>query len=105
MSNTCQWCKKPRATEADHGDDDTDPKNHLCWREWTDYSECQEIEEGLHQIAPLMRDAIDAWMEWENHLWEYSNASAENRMELDVFLEVKAIELRDKAISAMRDIQ
>jgi hypothetical protein len=103
--SVCQWCKKPRATDADHSDDDTDPKSHLCWREWNDYSECHEIEEALHRIAPLMRDAIDAWEKWEHHHWEYSNAIAADRVELNVLLEIEAIELRDKAISAMRDIQ
>lgn len=78
MSNTCQWCKKPRATEADHGDDDTDPKSHLCWREWNDYSECQEIEEGLRRIAPLMRDALRMVLDrsWDGPLPEDARSQA-----------------------------
>ena len=105
MSNTCQWCRKRPATQEDNEAAEYGGKeDHVCWRAWNDYSECHEIERRLCEIAPLMRDAIIAWEEWENHCWQYSNANVEDKMDLDVLLEVKAIDLRDKAIAETKDI-
>lgn len=94
MSNTCEWCRKPRAAEADHDDDDTDPKSHLCWRKWNQYSECHDIERGLCEIAPLMRDALLAEEMWRDEV---------NAARTDT-LRAKAADLRGKAIAAMRGI-
>lgn len=99
MSNTCQWCRKPRATEADHGNDDTDPKSHLCWREWNDYSECQEIERGLCEIAPLMRDALLA----RGKLLEPTPPCSNEAEFFAVYITQDS--LVKKAIAAINDIQ
>jgi hypothetical protein len=93
--SVCKWCRKPRATEADHGDDDTDPKNHLCWREWNDYSECHEIERRLREIAPLMRDALFAEEEWRDEV----NAAHRDT------LRAKAADLRGQVMTAIKSIQ
>lgn len=93
--SVCQWCRKPRATEADHGDDDTDPKNHLCWREWSNYSECHEVERVLCEIAPLMRDALFAEEEWRDEV----NAAHRDT------LRAKAADLRRQAMTAIKSIQ
>ena len=91
--NTCKWCGKQPATEADHSDDDADPKSHLCWREWNDYSDCHDIERQLNDLAPLMRDTILAW--------EASiNATTSEETER---LYIKAAHMRNQVLAALKD--
>lgn len=89
--NICKWCGRRPATEADHADCDTDPKIHLCWREWNDYSDCHDIERQLNELAPLMRDTILAW--------EASINATTREVTEDLY--IKAVHMRNQVLDVL----
>jgi len=92
--SVCKWCGRRPATEADHSDDDADPKSHLCWREWNDYSDCHEIERGLIDLAPLMRDTM--------LMWEASIDATTREETEDLY--IKAAHIRKQVLAALKDL-
>jgi hypothetical protein len=93
--NICKWCGRRPAIPEDYDKAEAGgPEDHVCWREWNDYSDCHEIERGLIDLAPLMRDTILAWE---------ASVNATTREETER-LYIKAAYMRKRVMDALEDL-
>lgn len=93
--NICKWCGKQPATQEDYDEAEAGGReDHVCWRWWSDYSDCHDIEQKLVNLTPLMRDTILAW--------EASiNATTSEETE-DLY--VKAAHMRKRVMDVLKDL-